>query len=305
MKRCESRAAALSPTVILQNIVTLQNSTTIDVDFTGSINGNTITLNPDNPLPDGTYIITLPGNTVEDVGGNVISDAQTASFTVDATAPTATFTPANSTTVTDNATDITLVFDEPVRKAGGSPITKRPHPRNPHKEREQHRPRNTSNHKHSTPIPTPSPSTPPPTSPTAPTPSPFLPAPLKMSVETLFLALKQHHSLSTPFCPRSRSLPKTVTRSTDKTTDITLAFGEAVRKAGGSPITDGDIANIVTLQNSTTIGVDFTGSISGNTITLNPSADLSPTIPTRLRLLQIPLKTLKALSCLRNPLHSR
>ena len=90
---------------------------------TFNTNTNTITINPSTDLTDGTYTITLLANTVEDANGNVISSAQTASFTVDTTAPTVTFTPTNGTVTNDNATNITLQFNEPVQKEDGSDIT--------------------------------------------------------------------------------------------------------------------------------------------------------------------------------------
>ena len=107
----------------IKNIVTLQNSKGIGVDFTGSISGNTITLNPTNNLSDDTYTITLVADTVEDLKSALVPE-KSATFTVGATAPTVTFTPLDNGTVTNNNTiNITLAFDEPVRKEDGTTIT--------------------------------------------------------------------------------------------------------------------------------------------------------------------------------------
>ena len=105
------------------DIVTLVNNSGVSVEYTGSITSKVITLNPDTDLPDGTYTITLLADTVEDVFNNAIPNLQTASFTVDTTAPTVTFTPTHNETTTDNAINITLAFNEPVRKEDGNAIT--------------------------------------------------------------------------------------------------------------------------------------------------------------------------------------
>ena len=106
----------------IKNIVTLQNSKGIGVDFTGSISGNTITLTPTNNLSDDTYTITLVADTVEDLKSALVPE-KSATFTVDTTAPTVTFTPLDGTVTNNNTINITLAFDEPVRKADGSAIT--------------------------------------------------------------------------------------------------------------------------------------------------------------------------------------
>ena len=71
----------------ITDIVTLTDSIGTNVAYTGSISGNTITLNPSAVLADGTYIITLLANMVKDVNSNALSTQQSATFTVDTIHP--------------------------------------------------------------------------------------------------------------------------------------------------------------------------------------------------------------------------
>ena len=256
--------------------------------FNTNTNTITITINPDNPLPDGTYIITLLANTVEDVYDHVVTDAQGATFTVDTLSPTVTVTPADKATVTTTTPTITITFTKPVKKGGGIDITNKNisrlvlilqnnHPINLSKSGAV-----TINNQKTVITIVPS-------------------APLKdgftyeiyvpeNSFEDFYgneVGLKTSTFIvdttasTAPAAPLPDTTAPTVTFAPldgtvtdDNATNITLQFNEPVRKADGNPITDGDIANIVTLKNSTSADIAFGGSISGNTITINPSTDL-------------------------------
>ena len=80
-----------------------------------------ITIAPASPLPAGRYTVTVLANAVEDEQGNAVP-AASATFTVDADAPTVTFAPADGETVGDANTAVTLTFSEPVRQADDSAI---------------------------------------------------------------------------------------------------------------------------------------------------------------------------------------
>ena len=70
--------------------------------------------------------------------------------------------------------------------------------------------------------------------------------------------------------------PNGTTDVADKTTDITIAFNEPVRKAGGSEnITRGDILNMVTFKNASDKDVAFNGHFKNNEIIITPSLGLT------------------------------
>ena len=67
---------------------------------------------------------------------------------------------------------------------------------------------------------------------------------------------------------------------TDKTTDITLTFGEAIRKDdSGTALTNSDLSSILTLRETNASGTDIPYSATINSektvITIDPSGDLS------------------------------
>ena len=71
-------------------LVTLKKSgggANLATQATTDFAANTITIDPTNDLSEGTYIITLLANTVEDTSDNAITLSKTATFTIDTTAP--------------------------------------------------------------------------------------------------------------------------------------------------------------------------------------------------------------------------
>ena len=110
----------------LQGVLTLRTTDAggTNIPYTASINpaGTVITINPNAALPDGVVHVAI-SNGYFDATGNRGS-AASGSFTVDTTGPVPDFSPANGATVADPATNITLTFDEPVKKnAGGGDFT--------------------------------------------------------------------------------------------------------------------------------------------------------------------------------------
>ena len=107
----------------LQGVLTLKATDAggTNIPFSATINpaGTVITINPNAALPDGAVHVAI-SNGYFDATGNPGS-AASGSFTVDTTGPVPDFSPANGATVADPATNITLTFDEPVKKnAAGS-----------------------------------------------------------------------------------------------------------------------------------------------------------------------------------------
>ena len=87
------------------------------IGFAASIDSDkkVITLDPTNDLAEGTVYVAISAEHW-DAAGNKGSQ-RTATFTVDLTAPAApTFSPASAATVTDATTDITISFEEALRK---------------------------------------------------------------------------------------------------------------------------------------------------------------------------------------------
>ncbi len=93
-----------------------------DISFSASINdANTIiTIDPSSNLEEGNVYVAISGGYYNAAGNE--GDAANAIFTVDLTAPTPTFAPANGDTVTDAATNITITFSEAVTKADGTAL---------------------------------------------------------------------------------------------------------------------------------------------------------------------------------------
>ena len=81
-----------------------------------------ITIDPAADLAAGDYTVKLLANKVEDVADNAVV-AASATFTVDASVPGVTFTPADGTTTGDVNVNVLVQFDEPVRQADGNALT--------------------------------------------------------------------------------------------------------------------------------------------------------------------------------------
>ena len=114
-------AAAAAAVTLVQ--VGDTNNTDLAVTGRVTILGRVITINPANSLVSGSqYTVTLLKNQVEDLPGNEITLDQTATFTVDADAPSVTFSPASGHTVGPNVT-VTVTFGEAVRNINNSAIT--------------------------------------------------------------------------------------------------------------------------------------------------------------------------------------
>ncbi len=83
------------------------NRVAIDAD------NKVITIDPDGDLAAGSYTVKVLGSTVEDAYGNAVA-AASATFTVDAAAPTVTFSPATGATA-GPAVSVTATFTEAIR----------------------------------------------------------------------------------------------------------------------------------------------------------------------------------------------
>ena len=80
-----------------------------------------VTIDPDGGLAAGSYTVKVLANAVEDVHGNAVA-AASATFTVDATAPTVTFVPKNGATAGPGVT-VTATFSEAIRNVDGADLT--------------------------------------------------------------------------------------------------------------------------------------------------------------------------------------
>ncbi|MCY4495561.1 MAG: Ig-like domain-containing protein, partial [Acidimicrobiaceae bacterium] len=103
----------------LAAILTLKTGSSegTDIGFAATIDGDkdTITINPMSDLADGNVYVSV-SNAYYDAVGNQ-GDQASATFTVDTTGPSQpTIAPLNGAVVTDNTTNITLSFAEPVKK---------------------------------------------------------------------------------------------------------------------------------------------------------------------------------------------
>ena len=115
------------------NITIHTGSTEVEsIDVTGSKvtgSGSTeITINPDTTLDEKTdYYINIESGSFEDSSGNIYAgitnDTDLNFTTVDTTAPVVTITPSNGQTGIGMNTNITIEFDEAIRKTDDSEIT--------------------------------------------------------------------------------------------------------------------------------------------------------------------------------------
>ena len=110
----------------LSSILTLRrtNASGTLIGYTATINTakTQITINPTASLPDGAIYVAI-SNAYYDKDNSQGSQAS-ATFTVDTTGPVPTFDPADDDTETDNTTNITLTFDEAIRKSStGAALT--------------------------------------------------------------------------------------------------------------------------------------------------------------------------------------
>jgi len=116
----------------VDNLITLKatNSSGSDIAFDATIDSDkkVITINPDSDFSSEQVIYVAIGATVEDDANNAIS-ASSATFTAreigstDTTAPTITFSPADSATAVAIDSNITLTFSEAIRNTDNSELT--------------------------------------------------------------------------------------------------------------------------------------------------------------------------------------
>ena len=101
----------------IDGILTLKagSSSGSNIGFDATINSakTQITINPTANLADGKVYVAISNAYYN--GAGIQGEAASATFTVDATAPAPTFSPADGETETDNATDITLTFGEAIK----------------------------------------------------------------------------------------------------------------------------------------------------------------------------------------------
>ncbi|MCY4559484.1 MAG: Ig-like domain-containing protein, partial [Chloroflexi bacterium] len=114
----QDTGADFSTSTSLKTVLTLKKTDSggDDIAYTASINDarTVITLNPTGNLDDGAVYVAI-GDGYRDAPGNR-GRAASATFTVDSTAPSPTFFPVNEAKVTDASTNITLTFDEAIKK---------------------------------------------------------------------------------------------------------------------------------------------------------------------------------------------
>ena len=79
-----------------------------------------ITINPASSLVPGSYTVTLLANSVQDEAGNDLAALQSATFVVDPTAPTVTFSPADGDKTGNVNVNVKVEFNEAVQKVGGA-----------------------------------------------------------------------------------------------------------------------------------------------------------------------------------------
>ena len=117
--------SAITPADLLTLVeLKLTNDAGAPVPFTASINGgNTImTIDPSSNLSSSTLYY-LEINPVEDALGNAITATSITFTTVDVVPPNVTFSPLNGAVGVVETNNITITFDEPVRKLDDSAIT--------------------------------------------------------------------------------------------------------------------------------------------------------------------------------------
>ncbi|SVD23945.1 uncharacterized protein METZ01_LOCUS376799, partial [marine metagenome] len=93
------------------------------VAFTATINSakTVITVNPDSDFVSG-QVVNVAIESVEDLSDNAMSATSGTFCVVDSTAPVLTFSPANSSTMVAEDTDIILTFDEEIRLTNDSAL---------------------------------------------------------------------------------------------------------------------------------------------------------------------------------------
>ena len=99
-----------------------KDNTGSDLAVTGRVTilGQVITIDPASALITGSYTVRVLANLVEDHHDNPLGTAQTATFTVDAAAPSVTFSPVG--TVGPDVT-VTVTFGEAVRNINNNSVT--------------------------------------------------------------------------------------------------------------------------------------------------------------------------------------
>ncbi|MDA9030708.1 Ig-like domain-containing protein [Candidatus Pseudothioglobus singularis] len=106
------------------NLITLEyTSDSSPVAFTATIDSDKkiITINPDSDFVSGE-VVNVAIESVEDSSNNTMSATSGTFCVVDSTAPVLTFSPANSSTMVAEETDITLTFNEEIRLIDNSAL---------------------------------------------------------------------------------------------------------------------------------------------------------------------------------------
>ena len=106
------------------NLITLEyTSDSSPVAFTATIDSDKkiITINPDSDFVSGE-VVNVAIESVEDSSNNTMSATSGTFCVVDSTAPVLTFSPANSSTMVAEDTDITLTFNEEIRLINDSAL---------------------------------------------------------------------------------------------------------------------------------------------------------------------------------------
>ena len=117
--RRDGDGAAFTTEAHLKAILTLKttNASGTAIPYAATIDDarKVITLNPTSNLAEGTVYVAISADHWDAAGNK--GTLRSATFAVDVTAPAAPeFSPANAAAVTDAATDITITFDEALRK---------------------------------------------------------------------------------------------------------------------------------------------------------------------------------------------
>ena len=117
--RRDADGAAFTTEAHLKAILTLKttNNSGTPIPYAASIDAakKVITLNPTSDLAEGTVYVAVSAEHFDAAGNK--GSLRSATFTVDTTAPAApTFSPAHEATVSDASTDITISFEEALRK---------------------------------------------------------------------------------------------------------------------------------------------------------------------------------------------
>ncbi|MBA4732231.1 MAG: Ig-like domain-containing protein [Candidatus Thioglobus sp.] len=106
------------------DLITLEyTSDNSPVAFTATIDSDkkVITINPDSDFVSG-QVVNVAIEAVEDLSDNAMSSTSGTFCVVDSTAPVLTFSPANSSTMVAEDTDVTLSFDEEIRLIDNSAL---------------------------------------------------------------------------------------------------------------------------------------------------------------------------------------